>query len=576
MKKALPILLALALLLSLCSVLPISAEGTTATVYISDSGSDANDGLTAGTPVKGWARAGAVLSATGAADYRVVIVGISTYLNGDNTTCPYWMMGLSSMAACKPTVVTGSDPSAIFRLERTSVAMRYVSLTFDGLQFIGDRSKVAGANDGTVVYTDTVTSLVSAYISDAGNDSNDGLSAASPKKTYSAALTLLDSTAPAMNLIIPSGETFTYTDQYWFMNRAAGSTKIVIRGESSDATFRNTRNGSALRCNVTFANLRYVSSVLLNANGYTLEFSDSVVCLPTAGDATDRTQFPILNGGLKGGNSTGGNLILNGGTFNYVYAGSDTATAATTGTQTVTLGKNATILHTLHVAQKSIENVVLNLRGTIGVALRFSYNVNTVFDGDVLVNVGATAAIGKIMGAEELSSGLAAGKTATFDFSHSADLDNRFGTALDALDGVSVVSYDRAPVLVGAQVNASAIRFCATLDEIGYASVGFTVEVDYTEQETAMRATFDTASEGVCKTVYEKLSGIADGETVTYDPADENAAYFFAIVINGLPADLGDATFRVTPYAVSGGETLYGASATFAVTVAGGVISVNG
>lgn len=586
MKKVIPLFLAIIMLLSAFGSFVVSADGAVGTVYISDNGNDSNDGLTAETPVKTWPKAGTVLQSTGTTAWKIVIVDISTYAQSDG----WYFMNISSESAARPATITGLTPNAVFNLTRGEVIAKK-DIAFESLNFKGTRANVKGKAEsasasGNVSYAVSVTTPVTAFISDNGDDKNDGWSASTPKKTFEAALGLLDNTVDQITLVVVDSYTYekkaTSDNTYYFLSRPSTGPKVVIHGATADAKFYNNRSGSALRSDVTFENIQYISKQVLYANGYTLEFADTVTGVPTDGDSTARAQFPVLFGGLNA-DSKGGNLILNGGTFNYVYASANGA-YATTGTQTVTIGKNATIMHTLHVDQASIEKVVININGTVGasggVGLRFSSSNSTAFNDDVIVNIYANASILGFVGVDKLSANLAETKTATFNFSHNKALYDAKGADV-AANGANIIvtPFDNRPVMVGVQSNvqgaAPSLRFCATLDVLDYAGVAFRVVADYTDGATPMRATYDTADAELCTEVYENLTGTVNGSPVSYAASDYGAKYFFALAITGLPADLGDVTFKVTPYAVKAGGEILGETVTVQVTVSGGTITVH-
>ena len=106
------------------------------------------------------------------------------------------------------------------------------------------------------------------------------------------------------------------------------------------------------------------------------------------------------------------------------------------------------------------------------------------------------------------------------------------------------------------------IRVIGIIDSLNYEKVGFEIVAKDKNGETVQTINLD------CNYVYESLVAVTDGveDTITAND-DRKGGYYFAVVIQGVPAAYEQLTFEIKTYTIANeaSEKLYGASGTVTV-----------
>ena len=102
------------------------------------------------------------------------------------------------------------------------------------------------------------------------------------------------------------------------------------------------------------------------------------------------------------------------------------------------------------------------------------------------------------------------------------------------------------------------VRFIAGVGELvaGQSAVGFEISTTADGGKSWTKQT---------STVYESISANYGADTLLATEVP-NASYLTALAITGVPAELGEVTFVITPYVIIAGEKVYGDAATITVT----------
>lgn len=91
------------------------------------------------------------------------------------------------------------------------------------------------------------------------------------------------------------------------------------------------------------------------------------------------------------------------------------------------------------------------------------------------------------------------------------------------------------------------IRFVATMESADASAAGFIIKTSYSSYE-------QTKTIPVASLLYS-VAGSENGMSLTYTANDLAGNYLYALGIYGIPADIGDVTFTITPYYVKDGVT---------------------
>ena len=118
-------------------------------------------------------------------------------------------------------------------------------------------------------------------------------------------------------------------------------------------------------------------------------------------------------------------------------------------------------------------------------------------------------------------------------------------------------------VAVGSQSSAindnkQNIRFAATVDSLGSEKVGYDVVVRYHDEsgDRTMSASVETT------TVYSQINAITDGVNTPRTAEECGGEYIYALTILGVPTNLGDIAFEITPYTITDGIKICGITKT--------------
>ncbi|MBE6633550.1 MAG: hypothetical protein E7620_04300 [Ruminococcaceae bacterium] len=207
---------------------------------------------------------------------------------------------------------------------------------------------------GFTVKTWVDTSLSTVYISDNGNDANDGKTAETPVQTYQRAQELLGETGGTIMIT----DIYTYPSTSYYMPYVKGAS-YVIKGMKEDGSsiFAHGRKNIAMTNPLTFDNLTYKLAVStwssLQAFFNRLEFTESVTMVPY-NNVDERINYLFVYGGSEGKLGTAEqhvNLVINGGTFGYIVSGCKNQEMY--GNVNVTFGGKAKIIQRLYCGGES-------------------------------------------------------------------------------------------------------------------------------------------------------------------------------------------------------------------------------
>ena len=408
----------------------------------------------------------------------------------------------------------------------------------------------------TIIFASPVSaeSPTTAYVSDAGDDANDGLTAETPKKTLQKAYNVLNggnaSTADTTGTIVVVG-TCTWTT--YLLPKGS----VTIKGNDENAMLVLDKAGDiALNGDLIIDDIKLKNGTFrwleLNANGNRLEITESVTCVPA--DPTqpnDKNSYLAINGGYKKSISTGIHLILNGGIFGDVE-GAYYSTDIVTGDSEIVIGAGVRVIRNLTGArQGKIDNLDITIEDGAQIG-NLNLNVSTAtYTGNLTVNVHGNVTISSYTAS---ANKIAEGKTFTADFEYFKNCPDELEAAVTNAGFKLIPHIDLAPIFVGTQEantgDTDSIRFSAVIDTLAYKAVGFNITATY----AGGSKTFNLP----CTKVYTELVSVSDETTVEVRAADYGASYIYALVINGVPQSLGEITFTVTPYAEKGGQTIEG------------------
>lgn len=198
------------------------------------------------------------------------------------------------------------------------------------------------------------------YLSDNGDDENSGQSETAPVKTFERAQEVLGDAGGV--ILIPDVYTYPATGAYYMAYKKGAS--YVFRGTRADGSSRfvHGRGNIAMNNPLTFDNLTYTltkANCTLIAHWNKLVMTETVTMKPYNDDATNRSNFPVICGGEWGKSGQIGqntDLVLNGGTFNYIVLGCLNG-GEMYGDVTVNIGGNAKILNRVYCGGSGLSDV---------------------------------------------------------------------------------------------------------------------------------------------------------------------------------------------------------------------------
>lgn len=120
--------------------------------------------------------------------------------------------------------------------------------------------------------------------------------------------------------------------------------------------------------------------------------------------------------------------------------------------------------------------------------------------------------------------------------------------------GITAMGYQVTDV--DATAGTYNIRFASIIDSLRYNAVGYEIVATYVENGETKTLTFDKQ----CNTVYTALTGSVNGTTAEYTVVGDY--YIVALAITGVPAGVGEVTYTVKPYTVTGEAKTYGEAVT--------------
>lgn len=410
----------------------------------------------------------------------------------------------------------------------------------------------------SLLTTSATSPETTVYISDNGNDSNDGKSASTPVKTMSQAMSVL-STGGGVIMI-----TDVYTASAWNILTSPQASSYTIRGVSSSSQFVHGRNNIALNASITFDNLTYqIGSAVTSAGIYCqwnrLEFTDSVTMSPKSGaDAESRSSYPWVLGGnsAAGDASKTSNVVLNGGTFNYVIGGC--LNAAMAGNVNISVGGSANIMDTVYCGSgksNTTGDITLDISGGSIGKIMCGGTSSGETRGDVLIRItGGT--FGSIYGRGS--------ETATLTGLLTVDMTGFPPSAADGYVASKFYDYDPAKAIFKTAVykglenygvqeaiygdGTYSVRFLTTVDSLDYESVGYIISASGNNVNTE-----NWPMEKSCTSVYTAV--LADAVPVTVE-----GKYFHTVVINNISVEkYDDITFTYKPFVTIDGVRYYGA-----------------
>lgn len=418
---------------------------------------------------------------------------------------------------------------------------------------------------------DTVDTV---YVSDNGSDQNDGLTATTPVKTLS----------KAMSLFPVTGGTVIITDKVstpneWYLPRTTGgaafNANVTIKGlnEDGSSTFVQARSKHAIRCNYTFDNLTYElkgANYSLCTNYRKLEFTDSVKMKAFNSGVENyesvRQNYLVVYGGLDSSAVTGNtNLVLNGGTFNYIIGAC--GTGALTGNVNVTVGGTAKILNRVYAGGSG---AAANVSGNVNITVNGGTIVDSIYLGgssagsNVAGNAVVTVNGGKIGGIVGRGvTGATLSGTVTLNLENYApSMTDAFAKTLVDIPANAVVKTASFDKLAGYGTQTAligdgtyAVRFVSTLKGLDFEAAGYEISV---AGEGVEKEPWDVNSTVVYSSIY-----YTDGDGEAQPITAAEGEYFHTVSVNKISIEkYDDLTFTFKPYVLIDGVKYYGSAYT--------------
>lgn len=92
------------------------------------------------------------------------------------------------------------------------------------------------------------------------------------------------------------------------------------------------------------------------------------------------------------------------------------------------------------------------------------------------------------------------------------------------------------------------IRFIGAIDSLDYSNIGFRITAAFQDQDSAVETNYDIS----CKYVFTSIISCDEmGEQEQWDASYFESNYLYALIIQGVPTNIGKIVFTVTPYSVS-------------------------
>jgi len=368
--------------------------------------------------------------------------------------------------------------------------------------------------------------------------------------------------------------------------------KLTITGVDENSMFIQSRtSGVHFRSDVTFTNIKFQVTGLYNAstskastgsiyaNGYTLEFTESVTIVPfdfstlTSKTVEERLSYPVVHAGPGSNGSnpgTHGELLLYGGKYNYIYA---TGLVAAPSTRLV-LGEKAFSYHNVHIGgTNAVVNgdVAVEIYGTANIHLNFNATGSSKLNGNLYVKFGKNGVVkSNFSNLSNLANYLADGKTMIVDASRNKAMSEKFESVVTAAGYTFRPYVENAPIFAGTQIRENAetydARFAATIDSLEYDNIGFKINAVFAEGSKEWNVN--------CTTVYNALTALENGVEVSVTAEQFEGVYIYALTVAGVPNGVGAVTFTVTPYAQMGETTVNGNTYTVVCTPSANGVAV--
>ncbi len=123
--------------------------------------------------------------------------------------------------------------------------------------------------------------------------------------------------------------------------------------------------------------------------------------------------------------------------------------------------------------------------------------------------------------------------------------DTGINIGFSAPTGVTFYGYQTTDATEGENGTYN-IRFVALVDSLAYDKIGYDIKGTYYDAQKGKNVTLSWNKE--CGMVYTSLTGSVDGTEAVYNVVGDY--YIMALAITGVPTNVGEITFEVTPYSI--------------------------
>lgn len=123
--------------------------------------------------------------------------------------------------------------------------------------------------------------------------------------------------------------------------------------------------------------------------------------------------------------------------------------------------------------------------------------------------------------------------------------DTGINIGFSAPEGVSYYGYQTSDATEGENGTYN-IRFVSLVDALTYDKIGYDIKGTYYDAAKDKNVTLSWNKE--CATVYTSLTGSVNGTEAVYKVVGDH--YIMALAITGVPTNIGEITFEVTPYSI--------------------------
>ncbi len=423
----------------------------------------------------------------------------------------------------------------------------------------------------TVAFAETASLI---YLSDDGNDANDGLTKDTPVRCIKTAVERLGGDNAVGTICIVGAYTYSDGDNFYSTGMSSAlfpeARRLTITGYDENALFYLNRSSAGTQGEVIFTGLRIRgegSILYVQSGALTMDESVETVAYPGTASPSDgeayAKQFPSVYAGYTGRVTRDLTVNLLGGTYREIYLAPYAAPMA--GNSSFLIGENATVLQTAHGLGTGLTmdgTIDLEVRGALLGGIRLY--ASTV-RGSMNVRFGRTA---EFEGDFRLKSCFAEGYGLCVNAERNAAVSNILREALADSEAQLRLFVEKAPVFVGTQIRQGAgtydVRFAATVDTLEYSNLGFLITATY---GNGMTRVLDSD----CKKVYTALSATVNGETQIETAEKYEGQYIYALTVTGIPESLETVTFTVTPYAKDGSDRIGNTYSVICTPVDGGV-----